>query len=73
MGIDVKYIIEIYAGGTYCGNASCESVEDCLKFLENDGFCDEGKIIDFYNQRRCTARYTGGVMKLSSWRKIRRV
>ena len=72
MEINVKYIIDIYAGGTYCGNGSFESIEDCLKFLKEDVFCDEGKIIELETERRCTARYVDGMMKISSWRKMRR-
>lgn len=43
-----------YAGGTYCGNALCRSLDECMSFAD-DGFCDyvrvetpEGKILKIH-------------------------
>ena len=42
----MKYNIEIFCGGTYCGNGIFETLDDCRTFFENDEFCDRAKIID---------------------------
>lgn len=40
------YIVEIYCGRTYCGNAIMETYEECLDFLKADEFCDKAIIKD---------------------------
>ena len=44
MEVEGRYVIEIYCGGIYCGCALKDSYDDCIKFLEEDGMCDMGKI-----------------------------
>lgn len=38
-----KYIVNKYSGRVYCGNAFCDTIEECLEFA-NDGFCDKAII-----------------------------
>ena len=52
----MKYKIDIYSGKTFCGNAFCESIEECQKFLENDGFSDKGIIYDLETGKRKTIK-----------------
>lgn len=42
----MKYSVEIYSGRIYCGNAFKETYEECMKWFEEDGFCDRAKITD---------------------------
>ena len=46
----MKYVVEIYNGGTYCGNGYFETVEECMKFAIsegiNDGLIDKAKIVN---------------------------
>lgn len=44
MEIKGRYIVEIYAGGTYCGNALCDTYGACLDFFKADEFCDKAII-----------------------------
>ena len=44
MEINAIYLVEIYDGGTYCGNAIKETYGDCLDFFNNDPFCDKAII-----------------------------
>ena len=32
-----------YCGRVYCGNAFCDTIEECLQFA-NDGFCNKAII-----------------------------
>ena len=42
----MNYNVEIYCGGTYCGNAFCETFEECVEWAKADGFCDKAKITE---------------------------
>ena len=44
MEIIGRYIVEIYCGRTYCGNALCDTYGACLDFFKNDPFCDKAII-----------------------------
>ena len=44
--MEERYLIEIYSGGTYCGNAFFDTEEECIQWLKEDGFCDKGIIKD---------------------------
>lgn len=46
MEISGRYIVEIYDGGTYCGNATKDTYGDCLDFFKADEFCDKAIIKD---------------------------
>lgn len=41
-----RYVINIYSGRVYCGNGYFDTLGECMKFLEDDGFCDKAKIFD---------------------------
>lgn len=41
----MRYFAEKYSGRVYCGNAICETFDECLEFAD-DGFCDKVKIRD---------------------------
>ena len=41
----MKYIVNKYSGRVYCGNAFCETLDECLEFAD-DGFCDKAKIVE---------------------------
>lgn len=41
-----KYMVEKYGGKLYCGNAFCNTLDDCFKFA-HDGMCDKAVIIDY--------------------------
>ncbi len=43
--MDYKYAVNKYAGRVYCGNAFCNTIEECIAFA-NDGFCDKAIIYD---------------------------
>lgn len=41
----MKYIVEKYSGGIYCGNAFFETYDECVEWAKTDEFCDKAKII----------------------------
>lgn len=41
----MKYVVNKYCGGTWCGNAYCETLDACYAFA-NDGFCDYMRITE---------------------------
>ena len=41
-----RYAINIFCGKQFCGNALCDTLGECMEFLENDGFADSAKITD---------------------------
>lgn len=47
--------VEIYGGRTYCGNGFFDTFDECVKFFENDAFCDKAIITNIE---------TGEVVKL---------
>lgn len=40
------FIVEIYCGRVYCGNAIKETYGECLDFFKADEFCDKAIIKD---------------------------
>ena len=45
MDYGFNYIVNKYCGRVYCGNAFCDTIEECVEFI-NDGFCDKALITD---------------------------
>lgn len=40
------FVVEIYCGRTYCGNAITETYGESLDFFKADAFCDKAIIIN---------------------------
>lgn len=40
------FIINVYSGGTYCGNAFFQTFEECVEWFKEDEFVDEAIIKD---------------------------
>ena len=40
-----KYLAYKYSGGVYCGNACCDTLDECL-FFANDGFYDYVRVVE---------------------------
>lgn len=56
--MEKKYVVEISCGGTYCGNGFFNTIEECKKFLEDDGFCDKAVIYDLETQEKTVVKLT---------------
>jgi hypothetical protein len=41
-----RYGFEIWCGRTYCGNGERDTIDECINFAIDDGFCDKVKIHD---------------------------
>ena len=41
-----RYTVNIYCGRKYCGNGFFETFEECVRFLDDDGFADYARIRD---------------------------
>lgn len=42
----MRYVVEIYCGRAYCGNAVYETFDECVEFFHNDGLCNRAKITE---------------------------
>lgn len=54
-----RYCIEIYCGRTYCGNADFNTMEECMQFAIDDGFCDKAVIMDYLTGLKFTVKIQG--------------
>ena len=55
----MRYLVNKYGGRTYCGNANCETLEECFKFAD-DGFCDKMEIADTESGKKYIIKIEGG-------------
>jgi len=51
-----RYSIEIYCGKVYVGNADFDSMEKCMQFAIDDGFCDKAVIYDSIGKIKFTVK-----------------
>lgn len=56
--MDRRFVAELYAGGTYCGNGNFYTEEAAIDWAKNDGFADKVKIIDLYTEQKKTVKIT---------------
>lgn len=57
----MKYVVQIYGGRTWCGNAYCETIDECIEFAKSEG-SDEGLItkaviVDMESHAKMTVKF----------------
>ena len=52
----MKYSINIYSGGVFCGNGIFETLEQCTDYFNNDLFADKAVITDTETRKRTTIK-----------------
>lgn len=52
-----KYLINIYCGGTYCGNGYFDTEEEAIRWAEADPFCDKAKLVNFETGEKRTIKF----------------
>ena len=52
--INPKYSINIYSGGTFCGNGYFETEEEAIAWFESDPFCDKARITNLESGKKRT-------------------
>ena len=52
----MMFVVEIYCGGIYCGNAIKKTYGECLEFFYADDFCDKAIIKNLGNDDKKVVR-----------------
>ena len=55
--IEIKFIINIYCGGTYCGNGFFDDENKAIEWAKNDAFCDKAKIVNVETGEKKTIKF----------------
>lgn len=61
--MQTRYYCRIYAGRTFCGDGLFETLEECEKFLKEDGFCNKAIITDNETGKKRTIIITPDIDK----------
>lgn len=48
--------VQIYSGGTYCGNGIFETLSECIEFFNNDPYADKAVIYDAETGKKTTIK-----------------
>lgn len=54
--IEPRFVINIYCGGTYCGNGFFETEAEAIRWAEADPFCDKARITDMETGKKRTIK-----------------